>query len=184
MSQLEEIYTQTIQKLKNQQRPLIRIDRDLEVELTKKWKEALEKRDLVSVKKVLCLLDNSQNTSGAFEELFVQSLEQFRDPEMTILILGSSSNHMILHAQKEGRPIHDGYTKILLSLLKTQDPEVLEWVLRTIEQYGAQSIRFKNEILKAKPGLLAFTNQHKKNAKQIIELLERRWNEITQKLSR
>lgn len=182
MSQLEEIYTQTLEKLKNHQRPLIKIDKALEDDLCHKWSQALEQKDFFSVQKVLCLLDNTQNSSGAFEELFARSLEEIQDPKMSVLILGSSTKHMIVHAQKEGRAIDSRFTRAVLSLLKTQDPEVLEWVLRVLEQYGPQSLRFKKEILEVKPGPLAFMNQHKKNAKQIIELLEKRWEDLTKKL--
>lgn len=157
---------------------MIKIDQDLEEELHKNWSKALEEGNHHEIKKVLCLLDNAQNTSGAFDELFSQSLEEIEDPEMIVLLLGSSSKHLIVHAQKDARAINPRFTQALISHLSSQNPEVLEWVLRTIEQYGAQSIRFKKEILKAKPGILAFMNPHKKNAKQIIELLEKRWNEL------
>jgi hypothetical protein len=178
MSLIEQVYKETIDKLKKDQRPLIKLDQEFENELYSNWSTALKDKDLFNIKKVLCLLDNSQNTSGAFEDLFSESLEVIDDSQMIILILGSSSKHMITHPQKESRAVNERFTKAVLSQLSTQDPEVLEWVLRTLEQYGAQSIRFKKDILQVKPGLLSFTNQHRKNAKQIIELLEKRWDTL------
>lgn len=182
MRTIEQVYQETIEKLKKEHRPLIKLDLEFEEELKKKWTKALEDNDHHEIRKVLCLLDNTQNTSGAFEELFSNSLLKIDDPEMIVLVLGTSSKHMIVHAQKQARAINPEFTQALLSHLKTEDPEVLEWVLRTLEQYGPQSLRFKNDILKARPGILAFMNQHKKNSKQIIELLEKRWDKLLKDL--
>lgn len=182
MNQVEAVYQEVIAKLKNDQRPLIKLDADLEAELQRNWKEGLDQNDYQKIQKVLCLLDNTQNTSGAFEELFVRSLEELIQSDQIICVLGASSKHMITHAQKNALPINHRYTQVLLTLLHTDNPEVLEWVLRTVEQYGAQSIRFREEILKHKPSFLAFLNTHKKNAKEIIELLEKRWEALVKGL--
>ena len=66
--------------------------------------------------------------------------------------------------------------KAIPPLLKHQDPEVVEWTLRTIESLGHQSIMLKEDVLKARPGITALFNKHKKNSQDLVDFLIKRWS--------
>ena len=53
-----------------------------------------------------------------------------------------------------------------------------EWSLSTIETMGPLSLRFKKEVLAAKPGLLKLLNQHQNASSQLIEYLEKEWKRM------
>lgn len=180
--QLERHYLEVIEKLKKDQRPLIVIDQDLQEELKRRWGEGLERRDLISIQKVLCLLDNTQTYSDQFQELFTRTLNEIEDKETLIYLLGAAAKHMITSSQRKGERISYDWTMALERRLNADDFELLEWVLRTIDQYGAQSIRFKEAILKRRPGWFTVINPHKKNCREIIIMLERRWSELVKGL--
>lgn len=179
---LERHYLEIIDKLKKDQRPLIVLDADLIAELQERWSRALETKDLLSMQKVLCLLDNSQTYSNAFQQHFITTLNQIEDKETLIYLLGAASKHMITEAQRKGDPINGEWTMSLEKLLATPDYELLEWALRTLDQYGPQSIRFKEAILKRKPGRFAVFNEHKKNCRELIMMFERRWSDLVKRL--
>lgn len=180
--QLERHYLGVIEKLKKDQRPLIVIDQELQDELKKRWSEGLEKKDLISIQKVLCLLDNTQTYSDQFQDLFTRTLNEIEDKDTLIYLLGAAAKHMIISSQRKGERVSYDWTIALERKLNAEDFELLEWVLRTIDQYGAQSIRFKEAILKRKPGWLTVMNPHKKNCREIIIMLERRWSELVKRL--
>lgn len=180
--QLEKHYLEVIEKLKKDQRPLIVLDAELIDELKARWDEALDKKDLTSMQKVLCLLDNTQTYNPAFATQFVRTIREISDRDTLIYLLGAAAKHMITEAQRKGDPINGDWTMSLEKMLETQDFELLEWVLRTIDQYGPQSIRFKEAILKRKPGWFLVFNEHKKNCRELIMMFERRWSDLVKRL--
>ncbi|MCK6596687.1 MAG: hypothetical protein L6Q33_15940, partial [Bacteriovoracaceae bacterium] len=82
---------------------------------------------------------------------------------------------------KNGVMIPQELMNQLKELLKSSNPEVLEWSLRTIDSLGPLGLRLQEEIKKNRPGIGAFFNKHKKNSLEIIDHLERQWNEFKRK---
>jgi hypothetical protein len=175
-----ELYDQTILKLKNNERPLIKLNPELIKELKIHWGNILSAPviDQSSLAKILCILDNTQNYSSEFNDLFFDSMKNIGDDEMIIYLLAASQKHVINEALRSGVMIPPIYFEELKKLLKNKNPEVLEWTLRTIESMGPLSMRFKSEIRNAKPGFIKLFNSHQKSSAQIIELLELQWKKM------
>lgn len=179
----QRIYQDTIEKLKKGQRPQVKLTPELLAEIKVEWEKALANgTDKVlqneTIKKILCILDNSQNTTDELNELFFKTLKQIKDHDLIVYALSASQKHVIAEALKNGKMISMEYFEILKTLLLDKNPEVKEWTLRTIETLGPLSMRLKNEVLAAKPGIMKLFNQHQKASSQLIEFLEQEWKRM------
>ncbi|MBC7713888.1 MAG: hypothetical protein H7177_11145 [Rhizobacter sp.] len=172
------IYQEIIEKLKNDQRPKIVLTAELMAELKAEWEKALSSSNNETIKKILCILDNTQTTTSELNELFFKTLKEIKDQEILIYTLSASQKHVIADSFKTGKMISYEYFEILKNLLLDKNPEVKEWTLRTIENLGPLSLRFQKEVLAAKPGLIKLFNQHQKASAQIIEFLEKEWKRM------
>lgn len=172
------IYQEIIEKLKNDQRPKIVLTAELLAELASEWENALNINNHESIKKILCILDNTQTTTSELNELFFRTLKEIKDHELLVYSLSASQKHVIADSFKTGKMISSEYFDILKNLLLDKNPEVKEWALRTIENLGPLSMRFQKEVLAAKPGLIKLFNQHQKASAQIIEFLEQEWKRM------
>ncbi len=179
----QDLYRETIEKLKQGQRPQIKLTPELLSELKAEWESALmagvdQARQNETIKKILCILDNSQNTTSELNELFFKTLKEIKDHELLVYALSASQKHVIAESLKTGKMISFEYFEILKNLIKDKNPEVKEWALRTIESLGPMSLRLKNEVLAAKPGLMKLFDKHQKASSQIIEYLENEWKRM------
>lgn len=176
----QELYLQTIEKLKRDERPHIKLTQELIEELKSEWQKAVggTSIDESALKKILCILDNTQNMSSQFNEYFFMTIEKVKDGDLLIYTLAASQKHVVGESLKSGVMISSVYFDQLKNLLKSKNPEVIEWTLRTIESMGPLSMRFKKEVAEAKPGFMKFFNQHQKSSSQIIELLEKQWEKM------
>lgn len=179
----QRIYQDTIEKLKNGQRPQIKLTPELLAELKLEWEKALAmSTDKVmqneTLKKILCILDNSQTTTSELNELFIKTLKEIKDHELIVYALAASQKHVIADGLKTGTMISLEYFEVLKNLLLSKNPEVKEWTLRTIETMGPLSLRLKKEVLNAKPGLLKIFNKHQKASAQLVNYLESEWKRM------
>ncbi len=172
------IYLEIIEKLKNGQRPKIVLNAELLSELKAEWNHALACSDNETIKKILCIMDNTHSTTSELNDLFFKTLKQVKDAELLIYTLAASQKHVIAESFKTGTMISFEYFEILKNLLLDKNPEVKEWALRTIESLGPLSLRFQKEVLAAKPGLIKLINKHQKASSQIIEFLEKEWKRM------
>jgi len=179
----ETLYNETIEKLKQNQRPKIKLSKEEINQLAAIWSDLLEKwnsqrKDNVTLQihKILCILDNTQTLSGVFSPLIIKTLKMPFDQETLIYTLGASQKHIISKKGLDGEPVPGEFIQALKIVLDTKDPELLEWSLRTIEQLGNQSVKLKKEILEKKPSIFGLLNIHKKTTRHIIKLLEKRWS--------
>lgn len=174
----DRIYKEAIEKLKKGQRPQIKLTPELLSEIRQEWEKALAEKSTEAIRKALCILDNSQNTTSELNELFFKTLTEIKDHELIVYCLSASQKHVIADGLKTGTMISFEYFEILKKLLLDKNPEVKEWTLRTIETMGPLSLRLKKEVLAAKPGLLKMFNQHQKASAQLIEYLENEWKRM------
>jgi hypothetical protein len=173
---LDQEFNAVIEKLRNDERPLLKYSEEQFSELNLHWSNLLEKKNYNELYKVFCILDNTQNYNDIFTENIYETFNRCKDSQTIIYNLSAASKHIIAYNQKKGnRAPHDFVIK-LKELLSHKDPEVLEWTLRTIEQLGSQAIFLKDDIMNSRPGILAIFDKHKKASKQIIEMLEKRWS--------
>lgn len=176
----QELYTQTIEKLKRNERPLIRLTPELITELKSAWHKAIE-GDLIdeaALTKILCILDNTQNYTSELNEYFFGTFKKIKNHELIIYVLAASQKHVVNESLRTGVMIPAVYFDHLRELLKNKNPEVLEWTLRTIESMGPLSMRLKQEVREVKPSFLKLFNTHQKSAIQIIDLLEQQWKRM------
>ena len=173
----QDLYLDTISKLKSNQRPLIKLTPELMFELKTEWQKIILETmiDEKNLLKILCILDNTQNQSREFNELFLSTLEKVTNDQILIHTLGACQKHIISESLKSGDMIPAAFFLHLKNNLKTRNPEVLEWTLRTIESMGPLSLRLKKEVQMIKPGFFKFINPHQKSSFLIIELLEKQW---------
>ncbi len=176
----QDLYTQIIEKLKRGARPQLMLTPEIILELKLAWLQSLKDRPINEdvLKKILCILDNTQNMTAEFNELFLSTLKQIKNDEISIYLLAASQKHIIAESLRSGNMISADYIEQLKILLQSKNPEVLEWTLRTIESMGPLSLRFVKEVKAAKPNLLKLFNRHKKASSQIIELMEKQWEKM------
>lgn len=178
-----EIYQEVIDKLKKGARPQIRLTPEILNELKMRWEEAIsggvdQKEQSSMLKKILCILDNSQTTTSELNDLFFRTFKEIKDSEIIIYCLSASQKHVIADSLKTGKMISFEFFEILKTLLLDRNPEVKEWALRTIESLGPMSLRLKADVLSAKPGIMKLFNQHQKASAQIIDYLEAEWKRM------
>lgn len=178
MKTIAELYAETIEKLKNDQRPRLMLTPELRAQIKQVWEEALASKNSESFKHIFLLLDHTHQTTNEFNQLFFRTLKEIKNSELLIYALAASRKHVIEHSFKTGEMISFEYFEALKKLLEEKNPEVKEWTLRTIETLGPMSIRLKQEVMKARPGLLSLLNKHQKASSQIIDYLEREWKRI------
>lgn len=167
------LFLETIEQLKMGSRPRHKFDEDQLEMLAQSWKEALH--DGVTLNKILCLVDHSYGDSHHWEPLIIETLKSHNDDDILIAVMGISHRQIISRKVRMGERITFDFIQCFEKLLDHKNPEVLEWVLRTIEQMGSQSIILKQKVLERKPGIKRLFNQHLKNGHEIIEILEKRW---------
>lgn len=175
----QELYRETIEKLRQGHRPQIKLTPELLAEIKADWEAALASgAQNETIKKILCILDNSQNTTAELNDLFIKTLKEIKDNELVVYALSASQKHVVAESLKTGTMISFEYFEALKNLIQDKNPEVKEWALRTIETLGPLSLRLKNEVLAARPGIMKLFNQHTKASSQIIEYLEKEWKRM------
>ena len=184
----KETYSKILADLKDDKRPLLKLSKEDLNYLKVEWEDFFKEYTLNSsslalsnINKIICILDHTQSHSTIFGPIIIKTLNNISDVETIIFTLGVATKHIILKNFKEGTPPSAEFIQILESLLEHSNPEVLEWTLRTIDQLGAMSIRLRPKILEQRPSLLAIFNTHKKASRQIIQMLEKRWESMLAK---
>ena len=130
------------------------------------------------LRKVLCLVDHCQLPSPLFTDLICQALESEENPEMIVFLLSSSTKHVIKRVVEGEIRTPESYLQTLEKLLSHPNPEVMEWNLRIIEQMPKLPNKLKIKVLDNKPSFLKILDKHHKASRQIITMLEKRWNHV------
>lgn len=176
---IESVYQEVMGKLKNNQRPLLKLTPDNFAFYLETLQAYLKSTplDLSNAHKVLLILGHGQSGDLRFEGPLLGLMSH---PEATssliISALSASQIHLIKQAKLEGRRASFAYLEALKKLLYHADPEVVEWSLRTLDQLGGQGILLKEDLRKIRPGISAVFNQHKKNIQQIVDMLLKRFS--------
>lgn len=185
---IDELYTQIIEDLKQDKRAFREHPKDhlsqlkghFDLALNEYLKDPKENQK-ESLKKIICILEYSFSLSKEFDDLLIMGLEKVKDSELIIYLLSLYMKHTINRKMKDGERPNENNLTPFKTLLNNTDPEVCEWALRSIEQLGSSSIRLRDDILKVRPSIFSTLNKHKKASRQIIELLEKRWEMILPK---
>lgn len=178
----KDLYKECIQKLKEGRRPQIKLDDETITHLKNSWPslELLNTNQAAreDLKEILCLLDNSQTTTDAFDPELLLLLENIKNEKELIFGLSVIQKQTIAHSLKTGKILDYRFFTQFKELLKSTSPELKEWTLRTVESLGPMSLRLKADILAAKPSFFKRLNSHQKNCADIIDYLEAEWKRL------
>lgn len=132
-----------------------------------------QKRNL---KEVLCILNSDIGHHQALTNSLLELMTHETDSNTLINLLMCIKHHHINGRAKLGERVQFEVLQKLESLLSHQDPEVVEWVLRVIEDMGSQGVYFAKTIKNLKPNKFSILfNKSKKNIYGIITILENKW---------
>ena len=149
---IPSLYKQVIEHLKQGQRPNLAFSPQEIDELVEKWRR--NKDDPVFLKSWLAIIGHCQRDHLEFEEPLIKTLEITDHPNLIIFTLSALQKHIIGHYHKHGERIPQKVIKVLKNVLTHPDREVLEWLIKTIEEMGPQGIVFKEILIRKKPSFL------------------------------
>jgi hypothetical protein len=128
------------------------------------------------LKKLLCITENTRTFAGNLEPELVALLNNHNlSTDVLIYTLNASRKHSIAAKMKEGNRLSSDFLMALVKLLSHQDPEVVEWTLRVIDETGPQQVFFYKTIKEIKPSFSWIFNKHKRNIVQLVDMFHKRW---------
>ncbi len=173
---LKNLYQETLSKLKKGERPLYYLEEEELSFCTQYWMSLNEKNAPESdYMALLCILDHAKKGSLELLGPLTWVLKNRKEKDLLIYVLNAGHRVILEECERQGERIPFAFIEALKPLLDHKEPEVLEWTLRTIEALGHQSIILKEDVLRARPGILSFLNEHKKNSQELVDYLMRRW---------
>lgn len=176
---MNDIYQEIIEQLKNGHRPHMGLDESTLEEVQTVLKEYSSIFEDPShkerLKMALCILDHSRKP---IRSLLAPIVKILSDPKMPpfflITTLGVSKKHVIGPILMEGQQIPTAFLNALESLLDHKEPEVVEWVVRCLEELGPRAKPLYGKLDEIKPGLHKIFNPHCRNIREIIHLMRSR----------
>jgi hypothetical protein len=181
---INEIYKEAIQKLSSNARPQIKLSEEKLLLLVEEFNQAIKDTTEINLKeeilkKYLFILSHSTQTSKSTHESLLKSFTLIKEWKLNsdyfVFFLSAIQKQFIDHQTKSGDRIPFELFDKLKELLENNNPEIIEWTLRTIEALGPQSLLFQKEILKLKPSLLKLFNEHQKNTFMLVDLIKDNW---------
>lgn len=174
---INEKYEAILSSLKLNQRPLVKLNsREIE-DICSQWESSLNQNDNAKLIKTLCILENTYTTSKKFFSLYIKTFKTHQNTKQILIPLLSSSWKQVIDSHyKNGERLPFNFVQTIAHLLKHKDPEVIEWTLRTIDQFSSESISIKKNIIQAKPSFFSICNKHNRASRQIIAMLIKRWS--------
>jgi hypothetical protein len=170
MNEVNALYEDIISKLKAGRRPIIQ----LEKEIIDQIKSAILNPQGTETKKALCLMGHSRAAIPELAPLLIELLKPTTPKEILIFTLEVTHKHIIADHFRQGIKLPQSYLTALKNLFETNDWELREWLLRTVEASGSSAKYFRAEIESIKPNLLSVFNVHARYCVEIMQLLESR----------
>lgn len=134
----------------------------------------LESASIEKISQSLCVLDHLSSYHCDWQQILLAIMNS-QQPKLIVLALGTSHKHIIGHHHRLGQRVPFLFIQKLEQLLETNDPEIFEWTLRTIEALGGQSLYFKQKLMQKRPGLLKRFQAKWKNSFELIEFMQKNW---------
>jgi len=176
-------YNLIIESLKNNGRALLQNDEELFDEINTSLAQLLSQenisdRDLMPL---FCLLDHCPRPDKRFENHLLMIAPKLKTADSRVAWMGIAHKHILERQQRDGDPIPQELIPILklyMSDKKNQHWEVLEWVLRTVVMIGPLSLQLKSDIEAIRPTILSLFNRHQRHYFEILELLQKNWQQL------
>lgn len=130
---------------------------------------------------LFCLLDHCPRPDKRYQASLLLLASKLKSSDAKVAWMGVAHKHILERQQRDGDPIPQELIPILKSYLadkKNQEWEVLEWVLRTVVMIGPLSLQLKSDIEAIRPALLNMFNRHQRHYFEILELLQRNWQQL------
>ncbi|MBL7664457.1 MAG: hypothetical protein JNM93_04945 [Bacteriovoracaceae bacterium] len=171
---IEERYQSIVTRLNRNERVLDKLSADeinwLTQELTLKQNQNAE------LKKILCIIENTSTLSATFEPYLINLFKKPNlDKEILIYVLNAARKHSIAYRVKVGERVSADFLLALKDLLHHPDAEVMEWILRVIDECGPQGVFFYKEINNIKPRFFWIFDRHRRNIVQLIDMFHKKW---------
>jgi len=175
---IDQYYEPLMTDLKAGKRVFFKAPRNVMQEISEYFSAAIKNSNKTELRKVLCLIDHCQLSSAQFTDSICEALEKEEDPELIVFLLSASTKHVINRIKEGEIRTPPAYLQTLKRLLNHPNPEVMEWNLRIIEQMPKIPNEFKLTVLENKPSIFKTLDKHQKASRQIITMLEKRWNHV------
>ncbi len=172
---LDDRYQTIMKNIELGHRALTRFSSFETEELEKLLKSAVLEKKAEELHKILCLIEHSSMPHQGFENDLISILNSDFPDRLIIFALNAARKHILQARFNKGKRLEFDLLEALKLLLHHQNPEVVEWTLRTIEECGNQGVYFLPEFDKIKPGPWKWFNAHQRAVRELITLLERRW---------
>lgn len=176
MLNIPERHKEIVSKFKEGKRAIFKASEEEMQHYQHELENAIDAQNLKSLEQIFCILANTQQKDLRFEEAILDILKSFEtyNSDQIIMALSVTRKHIIEAKQINGLRQSANLLQVMEKLLYHSDHEVVEWTLRLIEEMGSQAIYFKRHFPKIMPGLFTF-NKHKKNIKELVYILEKRF---------
>jgi hypothetical protein len=125
---------------------------------------------------VLCIAINTATFISNIEASLISILRTNKNNSTLVYALNCSRKQIIAAQFRQGRRLSPDFLDTLMLLIEHQDPEIVEWTLRTIEECGSQAIYFRAKLKTIRPSIFKLFNRHQRAILELTEYLERKWS--------
>lgn len=171
---IQETYTQIIHQLKDNIRPRIPLNNELNKELS----DHLESEAAPS-EKVLCILCHLASPDQKLGNQLIKHLNPTLPHETQIFILEAIQKHILDERMISGDRLKPEFLKAFADYLAQAPKQALYFAIGIVESCGSQAIFFRKTIKSIKWGFLdAFKKEYRETIER-IDNLEKRWQKLT-----
>lgn len=163
--ELAQVYRSTFEKAARGERAHLR--------LTLKECQALAQQK--PWRESLFVLAHAVTGFSELEAAYLTVLPELREDEELVWWLNGARKHLIGARLRDGERISPATLAALESFFEGRSKAVLEWLLRTIDECGAQGIVFRPAFAKIKPRPWMLWQQESRTLLELITFLERKW---------
>lgn len=182
-SKLQLQFDQILNSLKAEGRAILQNDEELFDELNQHLINICSQESILDeeIMPLFCLLDHCPRPDKRYQLALLQVALKLKSSDAKVAWMGITHKHILERQQRDGDPLPQELIPILKSYMtdkKTQEWEVLEWVLRTVVMIGPLSLQLKSDIEAVRPTILTMFNRHQRHYFEILELLQKNWQQL------
>lgn len=173
---IELLYQETIQKLRDNRRPLHKILPEQFDFFIQKINQnpPLETNEL---KKILCILAHSYSLYPPLVELIERELNKEHANDIYIALLHVSLAQIVPLKEREGITPSPLFFNALKNLLQKNDDEIVYWCLNIIEAMGPEAKKLVKTLNQIRPKSLFTYGKMKQENKKLIQIILKKWDE-------
>ena len=180
---IERTFKDIQDKLKANHRAFVQGSDELKAEIINFLDQGNYDREKLA--QIMCILERLQNpeTRDFEAKLFKLLKDKTLGNDQIIFVLNAIRNISINARQRTGERLPLEFFEALRPLFKTKSMEVMEWLLRTLEETGSQSVILKGEVENIRLKFWNIFSSHGRNVGGLINFLQNKWRGNGQKPS-